>query len=98
MYGESPAILGGIELGKRTRTPAAFFRFGVKVCHPSLDMFGRNDELDRPLIGVEAKIGYLPHTAGAICDVNLRAGFSLRHGNYWNTREFMRLNVPILAR
>jgi hypothetical protein len=96
MHREGSTVLGGIELGKRTRIPAAFLSFGAKVCHPIFGLACRNDEHDRPLTGFEAKIGYLPHTAGAICDVNLRAGLLPRHGTYrktWQPCVISRSNV-----
>jgi hypothetical protein len=52
------------------------------VCHPSLGTLCGNDNLDRPLIGLEAKIGDGAHTAGAIGDMNLSAGLLLWHGTF----------------
>jgi hypothetical protein len=79
MYREGSTVFGGVELGKRTQTPATFFCLGVKVRHPSFGILCRNYELDRPLTGFQAKIGYLPHPTGTVCYVNLRARFLFRH-------------------
>jgi hypothetical protein len=96
MYREGSTVLGGVELGKRTQSPATFFRLGIKVCHPSFGIPCRNDELDRPLTGFEAEIGYFPHTASTVCYVNLRTGLLLRHGAYretWQRLEIMSSNA-----
>src|SRR6266540_2921867 len=82
MHRQSSTVLGGLELGERTRTPATFFDLGAKVCHPSLSILCRYDKVDGPLAGFEAEIGHLPHTAGTVCDVNLCTGFLLWHLAY----------------